>query len=164
MLLAQWRDLLSISGWLLGALSFIWGVRQSARAETAEVAVRRTRKALHRRRGIQQLLSLSEATMTLQSEIEVVNRISIRKAAVIVAADLTRATSFFASTLPAGEAGRLILARESLSNALSVVALQGKEELRDIEKRQIQKLCLEAALELQALRGFLEMTDELDEN
>jgi hypothetical protein len=149
---------------LIGTFSAYWGVRQTSRANEADRREKDTRQLLYKRRGIQLILGLSEATLTLHALIETGDRISLRREALKVAADLTRAVSFFSHALKDDPAGvELTSARHSLAKVVEIVTTETNAVLRDAEKEEIRRSCLEAIFNLQSIRGHLEMLDDLAE-
>lgn len=160
----SWPDVISGTGWLIGAFSAYWGVRQTSRANEADRREKDTRELLYKRRGIQFILGLSEATLTLHSLIETGDRISLRREALKVAADLTRAVSFFSRALKDNPAAtELASARHSLAKVVQIVTIETNGVWGDTEKEEIRRSCLEAIFNLQSIRGYLEMLDDLAE-
>jgi hypothetical protein len=158
---SSWRDWLTITGWLIGLASFVWGVKQTGEARNAKRAEADTRALLHRRRVVQQLLGLAEGALSIHTRLESSERLGLQDDAMRLAADLSRATSFFGNTLPGTVNEQMESARTSLGGALSLIMEKGERQFEDSEKQQIRRFCLDASLSLHSLRGHMEMLEEL---
>ena len=161
--MSVWRDLVDVSGWLIGAFSAYWGVRQTIRAEEADRRERAVRALLHRRKGVQLVLGLIDVSSKLHLAIEQGDRPMLREMALAGAAEMTRAVSFFGSTLSAESSAQLQAAKSAFSSAVQTISIDNKRVFGDTQREAIRSLCLEAIFNLQAIRGELEMLDDLGE-
>lgn len=160
----DWRDLVAVSGWIIGAASLYWAIKQSREARDARRAERQTRELLHRRRSVQQLLGLADGALALHNLIDSNDQTGLQSHALQLAADLSRITSFLGKTLSGEPAKQLDASRVALGGALLIITERGQRTFLDTEKQRIRRHCLDATLSLHALRGHMEMLDELGEN
>lgn len=156
-----WRDGLDISSWLMTIVFGGYALKQGQKAEDANHREQAVRRLLHFRNGTRLLRNIGQSAVSFHSSLGVNGRSAISKDALALTSELTRALSFLEDTFKIEVRAQVESARTSLGTIIRLLRGSRTEQLRDRERQEIDQLCFDAVLNLQAATGQFEKDEEL---